>query len=98
MSTSTARKNEDASIRPLQGIQISCELLLGERMVQSICIFLESPILGIVIDVCPMETGPAMRRIAKVIHFMSYLAKLFDNTWVKRISPTGGDVNLGHGV
>ena len=77
MGGTTARKNQDAGIRPLQRFDVIGELLLRGGMRKTVCVFCESPFCAIRVDVSPMETVTALRRIAEIIDFVSTLRSRF---------------------
>ena len=72
VSAAAARKDEDTSICPVQGIPIVLELTLSLRMVQSLTILLKRPIRGVFVNVRPMETIPAVRRVTEVVNTVEF--------------------------
>ena len=96
MCAPAARQYKDTGVSPIQSLKICSELAFCQRVAESLLIITERPVHGIFINVCPSESLSAMRRIAEVVYFMSRSDKTGYHIRIKRIPPTGCNVDPGH--
>ena len=67
-------ENKQASVRPIESVQVTLELQFGRRMLQALLVLVHIPFVELRIKVFPVESTFPMRRVAKVIDFMSRIA------------------------
>ena len=96
VGAAAAGKDENAGVGPFQGFQVGGELAFRQGVMQTLGILFECPFRGFRVDVGPMETRPAVRRIAEVIHFVTGLAEALHHVGEVRIPPAGGNIDSSH--
>ena len=88
MCTSTTRKNKNTKIRPIKSRQICMILLFSKRMIQSLGILFKGPIGRVFVDISPVETIAAVRRVSEIVNLVASLLESLHHLRKVFVPPT----------